>query len=177
MLMSSLYFFTMPITFVELLWNLVQEQFEMHKYQSAGKKIGQRVSAISIFPVVLFRTDQRLLITTAVPISILGMSSSSSLPCICCLWLYDNPQPERRGRPFQLSEADHLDAFAYLSEIKLLQGSVCCKLEQLTCLLYSSKEARVNDARLQTLSSKMPKKGPKMSQRVKIFDPASLPPW
>ena len=38
MLMSSLYFFTMPITFGKLSWNLVQEQFEMHKYQSAGKK-------------------------------------------------------------------------------------------------------------------------------------------
>ena len=80
------------------------------------------------------------------------------------------------GRPFQ-SEADHLDSFEYLNETKLLQGSVCCKLEQLTCLLYSSKETRVNDARLQTLLSKMPKKGPKMSQRLKTFDPASLPPW
>ena len=81
------------------------------------------------------------------------------------------------GRPFQLSEADILDAFAYLSETELLQGSVCCKLEQLTCLLHSSKETGVNDARLQTLLSKMPQKGPKMSQRVKTFDPASLPPW
>ena len=58
------------------------------------------MSAISIFAVVLFRIDQRLLITTTVPISISGMSSSSSLPCICCLWLYDNPQPERRGEAF-----------------------------------------------------------------------------
>ena len=46
------------------------------------------------------------------------------------------------GRPFQLSEADHLDAFAYLSETKLLQGSACCELELLTCLLYSSKETK-----------------------------------
>ena len=35
----------------------------------------------------------------------------------------------------------------------------------------------MNDARLQTLLSKMLKKGPKMTQHVKIFDPASLPPW
>ena len=81
------------------------------------------------------------------------------------------------GWAFQLSEADHLDAFAHLSETELLQDFVCCKLEQLTCFLYSNKETRVNDARLQTLLSKMPKKEPKMSQHVKTFDPASLPPW
>ena len=72
------------------------------------------------------------------------------------------------GRPYQLSEADHLEAFAHLSDPELLQGS--CKLEQLTCILYSNNETRVNDARLQTLLSKM-------SQHVKTFDPASLPPW
>ena len=65
-----------------------------------ARKIGQRVSAISIFAVVLFRIDQRLLITTAVPISILGMSRSSSLPCVRWLWLHDNPQPERRREAF-----------------------------------------------------------------------------
>ena len=74
------------------------------------------------------------------------------------------------GRPDQLSEADHLEAFAHLSDTELLQGSVCYKLEQLTCILYSNNETRVNDARLQTLLSKM-------SQHVKTFDPASLPPW
>ena len=68
--------------------------------------------------------------------------------------------------------------FAHLSKTELLQGSVCCKLEQSTCMLYSSKETRVNDACLQTLLSKMLKNGPaKMSQHVKTFDPASLPPW
>ena len=65
-----------------------------------ARKIGQRVSAISIFAVVLFRIDQRLLIPAVVPISILGMSSSSSLPCVRWLWLYDNPQPEKRGEAF-----------------------------------------------------------------------------
>ena len=35
----------------------------------------------------------------------------------------------------------------------------------------------MNDARLQTLLSKMLKKGPKMTQHVKTFDAASLPPW
>ena len=68
--------------------------------QPARKKNGQRVSAMSIIAVVLFRIDQRLLITTAVPISILGMSKSSSLPCVRWLWLHDNPQPERRGEAF-----------------------------------------------------------------------------
>ena len=66
----------------------------------SARKIVQRVSAISIFVVVLFRIDPRLLITTAVPISILGMSSSSSPPCVRWLWLYDNPQPERREEAF-----------------------------------------------------------------------------
>ena len=80
------------------------------------------------------------------------------------------------GRPFQLSVADHLDAFAHLRETELLQGYVCCKLVQLTCLLYSSNETRVNDACLQTFLSKMPMKGLKMSQHVKTFDPDSLPP-
>ena len=63
-------------------------------------KIGQGVSAISILAVVLFRIDQRLLITTAVPISILGVSSSSSPLCVRWLWLYDNPRPEKRGGSF-----------------------------------------------------------------------------
>ena len=64
------------------------------------RKNGQRVSAISIFAVVLFRIYQRLLITTAVPMSILGMSSPRSLPCVHWLWLYDNPRQERRGDAF-----------------------------------------------------------------------------
>ena len=133
-----------------------------------ANKIGPQESGISIFAVVLFRIAQRLLITRAVPISILGMPSSCSLPYVHWLWLYDNPQPERRGEAFP---ADHLDAFVHLSETELLQGFVYCKLEQLTCILYSSKETRVNDARLQTPLSKMPKKGPKMSQHAKTFDP------
>ena len=78
-------------------------------------------------------------------------------------------------RPFQLNETDHLNALVDLSEMELLQGSVCFKLEQFTCILYSSKETRLNDVRLQTLFSKMPKKRPNMSQHVKTFDPASLP--
>ena len=139
-----------------------------------ANKIGPQERGISIFAGVLFRVAQRLLMTRAVPIAILGMSSSCSRPCVHWLWLYYNPQPERRGEAFP---ADHLDAFAHLSETELFQGSVCCKLEQLTCMLYSSKDTRVNDARLQTPLSKMPQKGPKMSQHVMTFDPASIPPW
>ena len=65
-----------------------------------ARKIGQQVSAI--FAVVLFRIDQRLLITISVPISILGagMSSSSGLPFVRWLSLYDNRRPERRGEAF-----------------------------------------------------------------------------
>ena len=77
------------------------------------------------------------------------------------------------GRPFQLSEADHLDAFAHLSETELFQGSVCCKWEQLTCLLYSCMEKIVNYACLQTLLSKMPKKGPKWHNTwTRLFQPS-----
>ena len=65
------------------------------------------------------------------------------------------------GKPFQPSETDHPDAFVHQSEMELLQGSVYCKLEQLTCMLYSSKETWVNDARLKALLSKIPKKDPK----------------
>ena len=80
-------------------------------------------------------------------------------------------------RPFHLSEADHLDASAHLSKTELIQDFACCKIEQFTYMLYRSKETRVNDAHLQTLLSKMPKKGPEMSQHVKTFDPAFSPPY
>ena len=115
------------------------------------RKNGPRVSGISIFAAVL-------LITTAVPISILGMSSSCSLRAYTgCDYVTALSQKGEgvgvRGGAFQRSEADHLDAFAHLSETELLQGFVCCKLEQPTCMLHSSKETRINDARLQTLLS------------------------
>ena len=62
------------------------------------RTIGQQVSAISIFAVVLF--NHRLLITTVVPICILGMSSSSRLPGVRWLLSYDNLLPERRREAF-----------------------------------------------------------------------------
>ena len=107
-----------------------------------ARKIGPHVSGISIFAVVLFRIDQRLLITTAGTIAILGMLSSCSLPCVHWLWLYDNSQPERRREAFP---ADHLDAFAHLSETELFQGSVSCKLEQLTrgCCIAARRQESI----------------------------------
>ena len=82
-----------------------------------------------------------VVVTTSVLIHILGMSSSCCLMCVHWLQLYDNPQPERRGEAFPAEWSRSSRCFcASASETKLLQGSVCCKLEQLTCMLYSSKE-------------------------------------
>ena len=77
-----------------------------------------------------------VLVTTSVLIYILGMSSSCCLMCVHWLQLYDNPQPERRGEAFPAEWSRSSRCFcASASETKLLQGSVCCKLEQLTCIV------------------------------------------
>ena len=65
------------------------------KIRQPARKIRPRVSEIYIFAVMLFRIDQRSLITATFPISILGVSSSCSLPCVHWLWLYDSPRPQR----------------------------------------------------------------------------------
>ena len=50
-----------------------------------ARNIGPQVSEMSLFAVLWFRTDQRLLTSTVVPFSIPGMSSIGYLPCE--LWL------------------------------------------------------------------------------------------
>ena len=47
--------------------------------QELARNIGPQVSEMSLFAVLRFRIDQRLLISTVVPISIPGMSSSGYL--------------------------------------------------------------------------------------------------
>ena len=64
------------------------------------RKIGPQVSEISLFAVLWFRMEQRLFISTVVPISIPGMSSSGYLPCVHWLWLYNTIQSEWREQAF-----------------------------------------------------------------------------
>ena len=122
-----------------------------------ARKIGPHVTGIFIFAVVLFRIDQRLLITKAVPISILGLWSSCNLPCVHWLWLYDNPQPERRGEAFP---AEWSRCF-FASKRDEIAPWFCQGDKSQWC---PSKH----------FYPKCPKKGPKLSQHVKTFDPASI---
>ena len=65
-----------------------------------SRKIGPRVSEISLFAVLWFRIDQRLLISTLVHISIPGISISGNLPRVHWLWLYNSFQWELREHAF-----------------------------------------------------------------------------
>ena len=65
-----------------------------------ARKIDPQVSEISLFAVLWFRIDQRLFISTVVPISIPGMSSSGYLPCVHWLWLNNTMQSEWREQAF-----------------------------------------------------------------------------
>ena len=47
-----------------------------------ARKIGPQMSEICVFAVLWCRIDQSLLISTVVPISIQGMSSTGYLPCV-----------------------------------------------------------------------------------------------
>ena len=60
-----------------------------------ARKISPQVCEIFLFAVLWFIIDQRLLITTAVPISIPDMSSSGYFPFVHWLWLYNSIQSER----------------------------------------------------------------------------------
>ena len=65
-----------------------------------ARKIGPQVSEMSLFVLTWFRIDQRLLISTVVPISIPGMSSSGYLPCVHWLRLFNTIQLQRREQAF-----------------------------------------------------------------------------
>ena len=83
----------------------------------------------------------------------------------------------RENRPLQLmiNEVDRLDAFTRLSGMELLQDSVHCKLKttHACCIAGRTQESMMPISR-----HIYPKwnKGPKMSQHVKKFVLASLPP-
>ena len=69
-----------------------------------ARKIGPQESEMSLFAVLWFRIDQRLLISTVVPISIPGMSSSGYLPCVHWLRLYNTIQSQRREQAFRADD-------------------------------------------------------------------------
>ena len=66
-----------------------------------ARKIGPQVSEMSLLAVLRFRIDQRLLISTVVPISIPGVSSSGYLPRVHWLRLYNIIQSQRREHAFR----------------------------------------------------------------------------
>ena len=125
-----------------------------------ARKIGPQVSEISLFAVLWFRIDQRLLISTVIPISIPGMSSSGYLPCVHWLWLYNTIQWERRERAF-LAEYEWSGSSRcfYTSKWDGIATRFCpLQVENCTCSLYSRNDTRVNDDHLQALLSKMQKR-------------------
>ena len=64
------------------------------------RKICPQVSEISLFSALWFTIDQRLLISTVVPISIPGMSSSGYVACVHWLWIHNTIRSERREQAF-----------------------------------------------------------------------------
>ena len=166
MLMFSFYLFTTPIASVTLSWNsmlMAGNSWRCINISELARKIGPQVSEISLFAVLWFRIDQRLLISAVVPISIPGMSSSGYLPCIHWLWLYNTIQWEQREQAFLADdEWSGSSRCFYTSKWDGIAIRFCpLQVENFTCTLYSRNDTRVNDANLQTLSSKMQKKDPK----------------
>ena len=128
-----------------------------------ARKIGPQVIEISLFALLWFRIDQSLLISTVVPISLPGMSSSSYLPCVHWLWLYNTIQWERREHAL-LTDDEWSGSFRcfYTSKWDGIATRFCLlQVENCTCTLYSRNDTRVNDAHLHTLLSKMQIKDPK----------------
>ena len=142
------------------------------------RKIGPQVSEMSLFAVLWFRIDQTLLISTVVIISIPGMSSSIYLPCVHWLRLYNTIQSQWRDKAVRADDEWSVSSRCfYASEWDGIATRLCpLQVENYTCMFYSRKDTRVNDAYLQTLLSKIQKRTEKMSQHVKKFVLASLPP-
>ena len=132
---------------------------------------------MSPFAVLLFKIDQRLLISTVVPISIPSMSSSGYLPCVHWLRLYYTIQSQWGEQAFRADDGwSGSSRCFYASEWDGIATRLCTlQVENYTCMLYSRKDTGVNDAHLQTLLSKI-QNGPKISQHLKKFVLASLPP-
>ena len=126
-----------------------------------ARKIGPQMSEISLFAVLWFRIDQRLLISTVVSISIPRMSGMSGyFPCIHWLWLYNTIQWERREHAFLADyEWSGSSRCVYTSKWDGIATRFCpLQVENCTCTLYNRNNTRVSDAHFQTLLSKMQKR-------------------
>ena len=125
-----------------------------------ARKIGPQVSDISLFGVLWFRIDQRLLISTVLPISFPVMSSSGYLLCVHWLWLYNTIQWEGREHAFLADDGwSGSSRCFYTSKWDEITTRFCpLQDENCTCTLYSSNDTRVNDSHLQKLLSKQIKK-------------------
>ena len=141
-----------------------------------ARQIDPQVSEISLFAVLWFRIDQSL-ISTVVPIYIPGMSGSGYLPCEHWLWLYNTIQWEWREQAFL---AD--DEWSGSSRCVYTWDGIATRFQDVHCNL---KSAHAHCIAGTTQESMMPisrhfylicKKGPKMSQSMKKFVLASLPP-
>ena len=138
-----------------------------------ARKMGPHASETSLFAVLWFRIDQRLLISTAVPISIPGLSSSGYVPCVHWLWLYNTIQSERRARAFLADdEWSGSSRCFHASKWDGIATRFCpSQVENCTCMLYSRKSTRVNDALLKTLLSKMQNRTEKASSSLNMSCP------
>ena len=125
-----------------------------------ARKIGPRVSDISLFAVLWFRIDQRLLKSTVVPISIPSMSSSVYLPCVHQQWLYNTIHWEWKEHAFLADDARSGSSRCfYMSKWDGIAASFCpLQVENCTCTLYRRNDTSVNNVHLQTLLSKMQKR-------------------
>ena len=151
MLMSSFYFFTTPICDIIMELDVSGgNSWKSINIIELARQIGPHVREGSLFVVLWFRIDQRLLISTVVPISIPGSSSSCYLPCIHWLWLYNTIQCERREHAFLADdEWSGSSRCFYMSQSNGIATRFCpLQVENCTCTLYSRNDIRVNDAHL-----------------------------
>ena len=145
-----------------------------------ARKIGPRVSEISLFAVLWFRIDQRLLISTVVPRHVkFWFQACQVLVTFHAYTGCDYTIAFSQNGENRLSSwwwVKRISRCFYTSTWDGIATRFCpLQIENCTCMLYSREGRRVNDAHLQTLLSKIQKR-PKMSQQVKKFVLASLPP-
>ena len=110
-----------------------------------ARKIGPQVSEMSLFAVLWFSIDQRLLISTVVPISISGMSSSGYLPCVHWLRLYNTIPSQCREQAFRAAdEWSGSSRCFYASEWDGIATRLCpLQVANYTCMFFSRKDTRV----------------------------------
>ena len=116
-----------------------------------------RVSETSIFAVLWFKIDQRLLIITVVPLSIPGMSSKIWLPSTrtpAVIIQYHSFRKEVSSADDEWSGSSTCRCFYASKWDGIATRLYQLQVENFTCMLYSRKDTTVNDAHLQTLLPK-----------------------